>query len=188
MNILYIRPDISLLSEIKRKRERLVFHVLQQYTRSALFKKMYVVDNKRLQDILENVPVVGFYDKLNELVVSTIHMLNYCNNTDAEFDTFSDSLDTARISTFGMCNVETGEEELFYDLQKPRERLYYYLINQDKLEAETGLLGDITSQVREKSDEHVRSYFGIYSADYDDDYACTVANSSMIQDEFFIDV
>jgi len=87
-----------------------------------------------------------------------------------------------------MCNVETGEEELFYDLQKPRERLYYYLINQDKLEAETGLLGDITSQVREKSDEHVRSYFGIYSADYDDDYACTVANSSMIQDEFFIDV
>ena len=188
VNILYIRPDISLLSEIKKRRERLVFHVLQQYTRSALFNKMYVVDNKKLQEILENVPVVGFYDKLNELIVSTMHMVNYCNNTDAEFDTFSDSLETARISTFGICDVETGEEKLFYDLQKPREKLYYYLINQDKLEEETGLLGHITTQVRERSDENIRSYFGIYSADYDNDYACTIANSSMIQDEFFIDV
>ena len=43
INILYIRPEMSLMSEMRTLQERVVFNVLQQYTRSGVFNKMYLV-------------------------------------------------------------------------------------------------------------------------------------------------
>jgi len=81
-NVLYIQPNIALLGERKRQQERLVYYVLQEYARSGLLKRLYLVSNSHLEEILGGVPVVGYYDKLNELIVSTIHMINVFNISD----------------------------------------------------------------------------------------------------------
>ena len=36
--------------------------------------------NNLLENILDNVPIMGYYKKLNDLIVSTIHMINVYKN------------------------------------------------------------------------------------------------------------
>ena len=40
VSIIYIRPDLDLLTEMQLLREKVVFNVLQEYARSGVFKEM----------------------------------------------------------------------------------------------------------------------------------------------------
>ena len=51
-----------------------------------------------------------YYDRLNELIASTFNMINVFKNSSSKIDTFSDPVETARISTFGVFDMESGEE------------------------------------------------------------------------------
>lgn len=184
LTILYIKSDTSLLPDIRKKQERVVFNVLQQYTRSSLFEKMYIVDNVVVENILGDVPIKGYYDHLNNLIASTMHMINVYKNSEAEMDTFSSNIDSARIGTFGLVDDITGEEKLFYPLDTPREKMYYYAINDDQLKNDGSLFKKITNQVRDKVvDVKMKVSYGIYSTDYEQNYVYSVACASMIQEQ-----
>jgi hypothetical protein len=109
-------------------------------------------------------------------------MINVFSNTKSIMDTFSSPIETARISTFGIVDVETGEEKLFYDLTYPREKLYYYSITKNKLETEGNLLKRLTDQVKEKIEDKLKVSYGIYSSAYENDYAYCVAHATLIQE------
>jgi hypothetical protein len=184
--VLYIRPDVSLLSELKKKQERAGFHILQEFARSGLLKRMFLVDNSKLEEIIQDTPVIGYYDKLNKMIVSTIHMINVCTNSKPVLETFGDPAETARISTLGLVDLETGKETLFFDLKMPREKVYFYMIHEDKLKSDGELLKTITGQVRSRMEGgKVQTSFGIYSTEYEQDYVYVLSHTSLIQNETF---
>jgi len=184
--VLYIRPDTSLLSEIKKKQERAGFHVLQEFARSGLLKRMFLVDNTKVEELIQNLPVIGYYDKLNEMIVSVMHMINCCMNSKPELETFDDPPETARISTLGIVELETGKESLFFDLKMPREKVYFYMIHEDKLKNDGELLKTITSQVRSRMEGgNIQTSFGIYSTEYEQGYVYVLAHTSLVQNEIF---
>ena len=76
INILYIKPDMGSLSELRTLQERACFKILQEYTRSGVFQNMYIADNALLDKIIDGAPIMGYHDFLNEVLVSTIHMIN----------------------------------------------------------------------------------------------------------------
>ena len=45
ISIMYIKPDSTMLSQTQQLQERTVFGVLQEYTRSAVFEKIYLISN-----------------------------------------------------------------------------------------------------------------------------------------------
>ena len=187
-SVLYIKPDTTLLSQKARLQENVVFGVLQQYARSALLKKLYIVENNRLEEIIGNTSVMNHYEKLNQLVVSTIHMINFCKNSTPELETFDESVETARIMTFGVCDLEANQETLFFNLQMPREKVYYYMINRQKLEEDGELLKKITGNVRSRSEGNtINTSFGIYSTDYEEDYVYMTASATLIQGQKNLD-
>lgn len=180
--VLYVKPDISLFSNTKQLQERTVFQVLQQFARSNLLKRMFIVNNVDLEKILGPVPIKGYYEKLNNVLASTIHMINVYKNMTPIIETFSDSLLTAKISTFGIVNVETGEENLFFPLQMPREKLYYYSIDKEELEQESDLFKTITNQIKNKSTKNTKVSYGIYENDYGQNYGYCISNATLIQE------
>ena len=101
VNILYIKPDMEFLGHMNILQERVVRNVLQEYTRSGVFNRIFLVDNKKVEEVLGDVPIIGYYDRLNELIVSTIHMVNIYDHQKAIHATPFDKADTTRISTFG---------------------------------------------------------------------------------------
>ena len=177
INILYIKPDIEFLGEHSVLQEKLVRNVLQEYARSGIFKRMFLVDNKKVEEILGEVPIVGYYDKLNELIVSTVHMINVYNHQDAVHSTPFGTSETTRISTLGILNIEKGEEKLFFLLDNIREKCYYYAINSKILETDGKLLRTLTENINKNVGKDVRAGFQVYSTSYDENYGYLVINT-----------
>ncbi|MBC8226666.1 MAG: hypothetical protein H8E74_05945, partial [Gammaproteobacteria bacterium] len=59
ISVLYIKPDMSLLTGDALLRERVVFGVLQEYARSGVFEKIYLVSNEKLDNIIDGAPIIG---------------------------------------------------------------------------------------------------------------------------------
>jgi len=181
VSILYIRPDVDLLPEMKKRHERVTFNVLQEYARSAVFKRVYIIENPLVEQHLGEVPLIGYHDRLNEMIVSTMHMINVYDHIESVTDTFSEPFETARISTIGIFDIEADESKEFFLLDKPREMRYYYAINKDKLKSDGSLFKKIKKQVKDKTTDTLKVSYGIFATDYKEDFAYTVGHSSYIQ-------
>ena len=178
INVLYIEPDIDLLVGDKKLQERATYYILQEFARSALFERLYIVSNPQIEKILDNVPIIGYNDRLNELIVSTFHMINIYNHIDPITSNFTAPEEIARISTIGISNLE-NEKKMFFSLDNIKEMSYYYAINKDRLETDGSLMKKITENIKMENDLKVS--YGIFATDYPDDYVYCVANSSFIQ-------
>ena len=177
ISVLYIQPNISMLGEKRTQQERLVYYILQEYARSGLFERLYLVSNLHVEDIIGGAPIMGYHEKLNETIVSTLHMINVFDHTRAVIGKSERPHETARISTFGISNLD-GDKKLFFPLDNQREIKYYYGINMRVLETDQELYKKITKQVQ---NEEIKTSHGIYSTEYDDPYVYCVVHSSQIQ-------
>tara|TARA_R110002020_G_scaffold48694_6_gene138759 strand:- start:392 stop:1252 length:861 start_codon:yes stop_codon:yes gene_type:complete len=187
LSILYVQPDIELLPKYAKMQERATFGILQEYARSALFSRIYLVQNTVIEEILGDLSIADYYDKINEYVVSAIHMINVFKHSEPISTNFEGTSDVARISTFGVVDIDNGEEKLFFPLQFPREKLYYYAINKDRLKEDKGLHRKITHQVKSKiSDTNINVTYGIYSTEYESDYVYSIVNASFVQGQQII--
>ena len=180
--ILYIEPEIELLSEKKQLQERVVRNVLQQYARSGLFKKMFMVQNQSIEKMLGDVPILKYFQSLNQFLVSTIHLLNVFENSESVTDTFSSQSDTARICTFGTI-IDQKSETLFYPLDEVREIRYYFGVPKEVLENQSTLYRDIVNMVKSKISGKLRASYGIYETSYEEILTYGIYYSSQIQEK-----
>jgi hypothetical protein len=185
LKILYVKPDLSVSSEKSILREHLVFGILQQYARSNLLSQLYVVSNIDVESVLEKIFIPTYWKDINNAIVSTYHMLNVYKNTEPLLNTFSEPGITCKIATLGVVNYKTLNEKLFYNLQKPRLKKYYFGVSEKTLNDEKDLLHKIRIFVEDKSkmEEKCTAGFGIFPTNYEQDYIYTVQYASLIQEE-----
>ena len=179
ISILYIRPELNSIGIMKVRQEWAIFNILQEYARSGVFERIYLVDNSLIEEYLGDVPVIGYYDKLNDVIVSSFHMVNIYNHNDSVNDTFSEPLKGRRISTIGIYDQNNNENKLFYSLDNVGEMRYYYAINKEKLETD----GDILKNIREQTKNEIPTSYGIFATNYEQDYVYSIAYSSEIQQQ-----
>jgi len=183
LTVLYIKPDMSTASEDAVLREKLVFGILQQYARSSLLSKLYIVSNIATEAVLEKVSVVNYWDDINNVISSTFHMLNVFENTEPLLSTLADAKKTSNIATLGVVSYKNLDEKIFYDLQKPRLKKYFFGISEKTLNEEKDLLQKIRSYVKDKSEEKCSACFAIYSTNYEQDYVYVAQYASLIQEQ-----
>ena len=182
INILYIKPDVSLLGGTARLQERAVFGILQEYARSGLFKRMWISHNPSLESIYGDVPVIGYYDKLNELIANTVHMLNVFDNSKPVMGENSEPNIISRLSTLGIVNMEKNKEMLFFPLNNMTEKVYYYAINEEQLKTDGTLYKKITKEIKQKREQGLKVSYRIYATSYEDNYCYCVAHTHFIQE------
>ena len=122
----YIRPDVTMLSKVKKLNEKVIRNVLQHFARSGKFDRIFLWDNQKTEDILGDVPVIGFWDTINQLISSSIHMLNIFRNTEPVMGELETPSSTCRITSVGIKYLETNEEKMFFPLDNVRESCYIY--------------------------------------------------------------
>ena len=182
LHVLYVYGDPDLLGETAQMQQRVTFNVFQEYARSGVLENVILIDNRKLEDMLGNVPIIGFYDKLNDLIVPTMHMINVLRHSESVMDNISASHDISRIVSYGLVDFETGEEKMFFDLANVREKVYYYAINEEKLREQGGLHKRVIAQVKENA-KNTKTTYGIYPTQYEQDYVYCVAYSSIVQEK-----
>ena len=182
INLIYIKPDLSFLGKEQELIERTIFNVFQEYTRSGLFEKMFIISNEMIESIFNGFPIKNYYKKINESVVSTLHMINLFNHVDSISDTFSDPPAGAKISTIGFVDLEKNDDHVFFSLDNVSDIVYYYAYNSKKLEEDNTLFKNIKDSIKDKTKEGVRVTYGIFETDYEQDYIYCVNHSSVIQE------
>lgn len=183
IDILYIKPDVDLLNEEQKNIEKTVFNVLLHYARSKVFKQIYIVHKPTIENILGEIPIVGYDDKINETISSTFHMINVFKNIDSFMDNFSMPYETARISTIGFFNIEKNKEELFFPLKEIREIDLFYNIRGEILKTDGKYCKNLLEQIKEKKDGKTKISFGIYESNYEMNNAFCIARSAVPEQE-----
>ena len=161
----------------------MTFGILQEYARSGVFKRIYLVDNNLLENILPAVSIKKYYDNLNEAIVSTLHMINIYNHNDSVVDTFSPPPIGTRISTFGFVSPQKNEDNMFFSLDNITDIVYYYTYSQTKLEEGSKLFSEIKKSIKEKMTKDVRVTYGIFETNYDQDYVYCMKHTCVIQEQ-----
>ena len=181
ISILYVQPDLELAGETQRIQERIVRNVLQEYARSGVVEMIYMVDNLQVEKGVGEVPIMGYYDVLNQAIVNTFHMLNVFRNTEPVMGNFVNPSSLSRIATVGILEVDDAKEKWFYDLTEPRDVVYYYGINEEQLTEDSGLFGRITNYVKGQLSPGLNVSYGVFKTTYDQKYCYCIKYSSMVQ-------
>ena len=170
-----------MLSETESTQERVVKNIFQEYARSGVFDRIYLVSNAAVEKCIGDVPIISYYEAINHAIVNTLHMVNVFKNSEPILGTFSQPHEIARVSTLGVLNVEENEEKWFYDLQIPRDVVYYYGINEDDLRTDGTLFKTIKEYIRDKLEDNINVSYGVYQTNYEQKYCYCVKYSSVVQ-------
>jgi len=183
IDVLYIRPDVELLSGNKRLHEKVTYNVLQHYARSKAVNRMYLISNPAVEDTMGSVPVLGYYDAINKFVVSAIHMINIFKNSESVMGSVGAPMDSRSICTLGIYDMENGEEKKFFPLDSIKEMCYIYAVSETVLREDGGLHKKIVTQIKGKSTKEVQDVsFAVYPTKYKSDYGYLLAYSPTVQE------
>jgi len=177
INVVYVIPDLTILSDVAIKRNKISFNVLQQFARSGLIESVYLVSNQMMMEIVGEAPLTEYYNKMNELLFNCIHSLNIFNNTTPVFGSMHEPKEISRIRTFVFREVKKKEKKLFFPLDNPTETCYIYSINESELNNNSSLISEIKSTL----DDNVISSFSIYQSSHEYSYAYGIYYTHYIQ-------
>jgi len=182
IRVMYILPQEDDLVGQKLLQNRLLFNVFQEYARSGLLDRVFLVDNSKLSGIMGPVPIMKFWDSMNNLVATTYHMLNVFQNTQPVMTTQTKRIETARVSTFGLLNPENNEEKMFFELDIPREKSYYYGVPKKQLEEDPNLMEVIRQNLKANTEhDKIKTTYSVHPTDYNELIAYCEKSSTLIQ-------
>ena len=183
LSVLYIKPDLELIGGKKYMLDRISYYVLQEYARSGMFEKIYLTYNPALEKAIGDVPIKGYFDKLNIVLVSTVHTTNVFENTKSIFENKSDTENHTRLSSYGIVDPDTGKEKLFFPLDNIEEKCYYIGVSKEALE-DNDFFKELKENMKKKAEEEgVKISYIINESKFDYSYVYVVAHSGEIQTE-----
>ena len=141
-----------------------------------------LISNKSMEEIAGDLPVIGYYEALNSMLVNTVHMINVFDHSEPVLSDFSDLPENYRISTYGICDLEKKEEKLFFPLDNIRQIRYYIAINQKQLEEDATLNKKIKEFLEESRQDGVDVSYGVYATNYDKNIVYCKAYTNIIQE------
>ena len=157
--------------------------MFQEYARSDLFKRVYLLDNQKISDIMGPVPIMKHWDSLNNLIVSTYHMINVLQNTEALLKSSNQVPATAKIKTLSVVNLEEKKEEVFYDLEYPRAKNFYFALSEEYMKDNKELLSEVRGYVADQQTEKCDTAYAIYKTDYEQNYVYGIHHATFVQEQ-----
>ena len=181
ITVLYVRPELTQLSDTQATLERMTYGILQEYTRSGLFDNLILVSNSEIDRILGGLTIKEYESGINQTLASTLHMINVYKNTTPLVSTFDKKPDGVRISTIGVCDPETNEEKMFFSLDNVSDIDYYYAFDKGEIETNNNLLSEVKNNINEKKEVAKRVTYGVYETEYKQNYLYCIHSTSIIQ-------
>ena len=182
IDLIYIKPDTELLAGVPKLVERAAFGVLQEYARSGLFNSITLINNLSVEQILENVPIKTYYDTLNTMIASSVHYINYFENTEPIIGVRAKPPEVARIRSIGALDMDTLEEKWFFDLDIDRDVCYYLCINNERLENDGSLHKKYVELLKQKPRNAFRNIsYAIYETESTQDFGFCVSLTNAVQ-------
>ncbi len=154
ITILYIKPERSLLSAIEKKNENLCFKVFQNYARSGVFERMYLVNNENLESILGPLSIKNYEESIIGTIAHAFYSIQFLSQKETLMGELAPPDPACKLATFGVIDLAAGTEKMFYDLKMPREFHYLYGLPESSINDNSTFLA-IREQLYQKSETKV---------------------------------
>jgi hypothetical protein len=168
--VVYVVPDLEFASETEKRRHRVHFGVLQEYTRSGMLHEMIILDNKTLFSLAGHGTASNYYEKVNFFIYNTIQNLMYMRHVDPVFGKLHEKKEISRLSTIGYGSLDSDDEKLFYDLKNITETTYLMNIDEEDMDNDENLIPTCQQIVRENKNRNRDTSFAIWLADTDNHF------------------
>jgi len=183
ISVLYVKPEIDLLRDEDKAKERLVYGVLQEYARSGLFEAIFLISSKSIDVHYGGIPILLYQDKINETIASAYYIISNLQNSRPVFDVFHKIPIGARIATFGFFDKEMKEERVFFDVDNVTDSVYYFGYSEESLKNNSNTMNEIRSFIKERNEEEQSSRvsYGVYATSYEHNFVYCLKYTSIIQ-------
>ena len=184
IDFLYIQPDLSFMNSLGKKREVMVRSILQEFARSGLFNKMWMVSNKSISNLSSDISIGNYFEKVNEKIVDMWCLMEYYGQASALMGNLEEPQEQNRIATFGLYSLNEETEQKFYELEGVREKHFYFTFSEETL-AETGNVLDLVSRKLKKAEENEfqQVSYGFFPSGYSVDKVYIMYYTNHIQSE-----
>lgn len=163
--VIYIIPDLEFASKLERRRHRVHFGVLQEYTRSGAIEEMIILDNKTMFSIAGTGSASNYYEKVNFFIYSTIQNLMFMRHTNPVFGRLHEKKEISRICTIGYGSLDSDDEAKLYQIQNTTESLYMMSIDEEDMDNDENLIPTCQQIVRENKNKNRETSFAIWPSD-----------------------
>ncbi len=145
ITLLYIKPSSSLRSLRTLQNTRLSFGALQEYARSGMLERMIFIDRALVEDMVGDVPINLYDQRVVEIISYTLGMLYYFENTEPIVTTLSERPVGCRLATLGISSIteDPPTMSLLYDLESPRLSEFFYGIPEEEISTNSSLMRQI---------------------------------------------
>jgi len=178
---------VLVLSEEKEATEqyalqhKLIFNALQDYARSGMFKDIILISNEELESSILDLTFLNRFDKMNDVISYSLHMLNVFENTAPVAETKYVGKDHCRILSLGTYNYKKDEEKMYFSLDKVIESVYYVSIPERTLQTDTELVKIMKNNFKDKNNAAYR----IFANQHEQDYGFIVKKTFFHQGQLF---
>ena len=182
ITVICVRPEQDLMGETKQSQEKVIYSVLQEYTRSGIFDRIYLTSNSQMDSLVEDASIKEYYPAINKMIASVFHMVMVFDHQDPVISNFSNTNEARRICTLGILDIEKSTETLFFPFEDAMETRLYYGISKETLKSDKSLQRNIIKLIKDKNKELCKYSYGVYETQYDWDFCYTKYFSSKVQD------
>ena len=183
INIIYICPDSSMVTPNQAKHNFHSFNVIQQYTRSGLFKRMYLFSNEQVINVIGEQSISNMYSMINKQIANAIETVEWFSLQSPVMGSPHTPKEISRICTLSVGDFEKNQEKLLFPLDNITETGYIYSISKSQLENNKDLLKVIKGRVIDDEKNNIVSSFVIYPSDYEKSFFYSLKLTHFIQEK-----
>jgi len=181
IRIVLILPEENEMLETYKLQHKLIFNALQDYARSGMFKDVILISNEILEETIPDLTFLNKYDKINEVISYSIHMINVFENTKPVSKTKVDHKEHCRILSIGSYDYKNNSEKMYFLLDSEDESCYYISIPRKKLEKDFELVKLMKDNFKDKENMS----YQVYSNSSDYDYGLVIKRTHFHQGQLF---
>ena len=164
INVVYICPDPIMINSMEARRHKVVFNVLQEYARSGLLNKLYLISNREMIEIAGEGPIQSVYESANKTIANIIETIEYFKSDNPVLGSIAETKEISRICTFSIGFVEKNEEKLTFLLDNITESCYIYSVSEEEIKEKNNLLSQIKRKISDDKENNIISSFAIFNS------------------------
>lgn len=131
LNVVCFCGDSITLSAMGILQQNLVTGVLQEYARSGLLESLILIDSSKIEDLLGDVSLDKYYDKMNDTISYLFHTFMYFDNAKPVFELGTIEKSLNNIKTWSIID-NNGQQKKLFDLKNETNELFYFSYNKEK--------------------------------------------------------
>ena len=156
-NVVCIHSDPITLSPMGSLQQNLVSNVLQEYARSGLLRNLYLIDNSKIEDMMGEIELDKYWQKINEVISYIFHTVMCLRHTKPMLESAQQDEGIANIRTFAIMDEKENIKKC-YDLAHITAETYLYSYSKERDGKNKNFLKDIKTKMAQQEGNTLRAF------------------------------